>query len=811
MSGSLKKASIATFLVLFSGWTAGLAQGPDLTPVVYLPGDAQISPAAGDQFEPDVEKGNQSYLFVWEDSRTHLNEDVLYEQSQVDIYGARMDSKGVLLDSIPIIISQSAHSQTDPEAHWNGENWLVVWQSLDINPAGTYYSAHIHAARVSPQGVVLDDPPIEVYVYPWSGSAIFAASNADSNWVVFTEGSSAGEANIRGFRISPQGEVLNPGGVQILAEEYYSRFNFNIVFAQDELFFVWMNLDQIKGFRLTTDLNPIDTTPFRISPVGGYSKRNPMLATDGIDFLVGWEDYLQSWYSNPVVARVSHEGQVLDPDGIQLAVMSGIDNFPRLAWDGSNWFGAWGDLYVARVDAGGNVLDPGGVHFPDLKVEEIAAGVNGGIHVTYEEGPNLIPFSRDIFKGRISADMEAEGPECISLGTPSQVQSGFAGNGAGWMGIYISRISRDNRVMIQPLNGDGSPVTSEPIQLANNPYVDFPSIAFNGSLYLAVWHDGTDDWIYGRRILPDGTPLDDVPLAVMPGYEADVEAVGDNFGVVGIYKTINIEFIHTFFVRVRGSDGTVLDPVPIELGGSFAQAPKVTSFDGRWLAVWKRHYTHDNPDNDVLCAFINPDGVPSAPFPVTGGSHRYWPEVSGGADTALIVWHDKVGGTNYNLYGKRLLANGNLLDGTGIGISVAPEHQENAAIGWDGTQFVTLFEDRRNRTYFFDMRTDIYGARVTAGGVVIDPNGFVFADAGIPEMQPSVAGNSNYSLLAASIFRDQPQHASYRVGIRFLGALTPQEIPTLSEWGMLIMGMILLTFGTIAVVRRKRVAFSKAL
>ena len=33
-----------------------------------------------------------------------------------------------------------------------------------------------------------------------------------------------------------------------------------------------------------------------------------------------------------------------------------------------------------------------------------------------------------------------------------------------------------------------------------------------------------------------------------------------------------------------------------------------------------------------------------------------------------------------------------------------------------------------------------------------------------------------------------------------------QEIPTLSEWGMLILALLLLAFGTAALVRRKRAA-----
>ncbi|MEE9553078.1 MAG: right-handed parallel beta-helix repeat-containing protein [candidate division Zixibacteria bacterium] len=41
------------------------------------------------------------------------------------------------------------------------------------------------------------------------------------------------------------------------------------------------------------------------------------------------------------------------------------------------------------------------------------------------------------------------------------------------------------------------------------------------------------------------------------------------------------------------------------------------------------------------------------------------------------------------------------------------------------------------------------------------------------------------------------------------GGIDCSEIPTLSEWGMLLMGLLLLAFGTVAVVRRRRGALSK--
>ncbi len=40
--------------------------------------------------------------------------------------------------------------------------------------------------------------------------------------------------------------------------------------------------------------------------------------------------------------------------------------------------------------------------------------------------------------------------------------------------------------------------------------------------------------------------------------------------------------------------------------------------------------------------------------------------------------------------------------------------------------------------------------------------------------------------------------------------LVTEEVPTLSEWGMMIMGLLLLAIGTVAVVRRRKAALSKA-
>ncbi|MBD3233615.1 MAG: T9SS type A sorting domain-containing protein [candidate division Zixibacteria bacterium] len=775
---------LITFLVTIMTVLVGgfaYAQGPDLTPLSFLSGNDAIGPAAGDQVDPDIARGDGMYLAVWTDSRTSLLATLVETQSESDIYAARIDFDGNLIDSIPIIVDPDGGAQENPEVHWNGENWLVVWESQKLNPQGYYYSAHIMAARVSPQGEVIDSPPITVYEYPWSTSAMFSATAAGDGWAVISQGTSGGEADTRGFRIASDGTVLDPNGIVVLEETYYLRFDLNISFAQDEYLVVWEG-GRIKGIRLDTELQWIDSGFFNIGPA---SALGPQLTSNGADFLVG---FVNSTYAH--VARVSYEGEVLDPNGIQLGNQSVGGSFTRVAWDGNVWFGAWGEtwggMYAARIDTSGNVLDPGGEFYPGLDVDAITTGINGGIMVVYEDMVSDSPTPSDIFVFRLYYDMTRDDEYVASQGAPSQTNPRIAGDDAGWMATFLSHVSDNRRVMVHALEADGSPSIAEPVEVASGNLLSKPSIAYNGSLYMVTWHDGDVDSIYARRVSPDGTPIDTEPITIMRGFEADVAAVGDTFLVVAIDKTINIEFIEPFSVRVRGSDGAILDPSPVDIGSSFAQSPRVTSFGNKWLATWERFFSHDDPHDEVMGAFVNPDGSASNDFTVIYGSYRYGPVAAASPDTGLIVWHDdRMGNPNWNLYAKRILPSGGLLDGNGFPISPSIEEQEDADLSWDGSQFVVLFEDHRNKDEFFDKRTDIYGARVNSAGEVIDPNGFVFANEEVPEMQPAVASANDVSVLSGALFFDSSPYAAYRIGLRMMGlqqdcsevAMVPDDPP----------------------------------
>ena len=134
-----------------------------------LPGDNAIGPAALDQENPQIAAGGGGYLVVWEDSRGNYasypgnavpTDGNVSGQTLKDIFAARLDANGNLVDTVPIEVSQAKWDQTRPRVAWNGQYWLVVWNT---QRATTYsYTTDVAAARVSPSGSVLDQPAIVV-------------------------------------------------------------------------------------------------------------------------------------------------------------------------------------------------------------------------------------------------------------------------------------------------------------------------------------------------------------------------------------------------------------------------------------------------------------------------------------------------------------------------------------------------------------------------------------------------------------------------------------------------------------------------
>lgn len=506
-----------TKLLIFSSTTfflfSALALVPNLSPIRLLPGDEVVGPAYANQQSPSIARGGNILLAVWADQRAI--------SSGSDIYAARLDAAGNMLDPLPFVVSQAPGDQVMPRAVWNGSNWLVVWQTQE--PTQYYWASEVMATRVSPQGTVLDPTPIRVTPNQNSQSLLFSAASDGTNWLVIAEGSSAGEDAVLGFRISPSGTVLDPAGIVILPETYYVRYGLEVGFARDEYLFLWTEwnatgLDDVYALRLTTALQSLDASPIVVAASSDYDVQ-PRIATDGTNFFVAYERYNTCCGAGGRVfgTRVNHQGLVQDKAGLDISGDVGITvgRHPCVASDGANWTIAWTgpSISVAQVSRSGTVLKRGGVAIDALSTAakeepDIAAIPEGGARVVWTDYRAGSYYPKDIFSVAVSSKGQPAVGVSISLGAPSQLAPRLAANGNGYLAVFLSAVSGGQRVLGQRLDASGNPIDSAPLQIAPlSPNIYNPSVAANPSLFLVVWEDRSSSTIYGNAFRPTASSL----------------------------------------------------------------------------------------------------------------------------------------------------------------------------------------------------------------------------------------------------------------------------------------------------------------
>jgi hypothetical protein len=93
----------------------------------------------------------------------------------------------------------------------------------------------------------------------------------------------------------------------------------------------------------------------------------------------------------------------------------------------------------------------------------------------------------------------------------------------------------------------------------------------------------------------------------------------------------------------------------------------------------------------------------------------------------FAVWQrgslDRYGyGTPNDVYGARITAGGTVLDPSGISISTAPSDQTAPSVTFGGGEYLVTWADARSGA-----GVDVYGSRVSLGGSVLDPSGLAIA------------------------------------------------------------------------------------
>jgi len=218
--------------------------------------------------------------------------------------------------------------------------------------------------------------------------------------------------------------------------------------------------------------------------------------------------------------------------------------------------------------------------------------------------------------------------------------------------------------------------------------------------------------------------------------------------------------------------GTVLNSSGV-LVATFASTPALV-FDGtNYLAVWTdtRSAVGTIAGSRVSTAgtaLDNPRIVIS-----TAANAQMAPAVAFDGTNYLVVWVDNRAGGSTDIYAARLSPTGTILDGSGIPISVAPGDQTAPAVVFDGTNYLVAWVDGRSGT-----ATDIFGSRVTKAGSVLDTTGIPISLGTGNQTAPALSSDGTNDLVVWQDFRAGVDPSIYgtrvtKTGTVLSGAGTP--------------------------------------
>jgi hypothetical protein len=584
---------------------------------VLDPEGIPVSVASGLQGEPAVAFDGTNYLVVWTDMR----------EGDADIYGARVTRDGVLVDTSGLtIVDDDSTGQAGPAVTHDGSNFLLVWG--ETRSGGAF---DIYGARVNSEGAMLDSTGFPISLaQSWQGSPAIAFG-IDEALVVWEDMRGGPATDIYGSRITSAGEVLDSAGIAIATSSWY-EFDTKITFDGTQYLVVWTNAvahGNVLGGRVATDGTVIDTLGFFISQGGEYAG-NPAVAFDGVHSVVAWNDVRAGMADHSIsAARVDGNGFVLDSQGIPVSNAASSQKLPDAAFGAADFLVVWGetrvgisDIYGVRLTPEGTVVDSAGIRISPPGGDQAFAALAHGLSnflVVWEDGRFR---ERDVCGARVGYDgVVLDTTSVLISGSPWEQCAPVVGSDGtdflvAWQDwrnssydIYCARVSQTGTVLdtagVAVCTSSGDQVT--------------PAMAYNGTDYLVLWQAqsvGIRD-LYGARINRQGVVLDPdgfiVSAAAGDEEQPAAASDGDIFLVVWSDRRNGDRDIHG--ARVTGT-GIVLDTAGIEIcTAPGAQNYPAVEYDGAdFLVVWQ---DERNGERDLYGARVTPEGTILDTFTVT--------------------------------------------------------------------------------------------------------------------------------------------------------------------------------------------------
>jgi hypothetical protein len=192
-------------------------------------------------------------------------------------------------------------------------------------------------------------------------------------------------------------------------------------------------------------------------------------------------------------------------------------------------------------------------------------------------------------------------------------------------------------------------------------------------------------------------------------------------------------------------------------GGRDSYYPSAAFGKDTHLIVWQAGRMQEG---DIVACRVGKDGkvLDEKPFAIsTAEDDQERPKVafgpsagSGPGGVFLVVWQDLRNEKDYDVYAARVTPEGKVLDADGILVSGGAHNQCKPRLAFDGENFIVAWMDFRNGIY------QVYCARVSPDGKVLDPEGTALSGKGGLNVEPAVASPGGGRSLVVMYFPGGP-------------------------------------------------------
>lgn len=648
----------------------------------------------------------QTSLLVWTDNRT----------SGDDIFGARMNAAGDILDDFGIAIATSSAQEGSPRVATDGTQFFVVWESQFLGVLG---------ARLSASGVLLDPAGIQI---TQTGGMPDVAFDGTNFVVVYSVG-----GDVFAKQVSPSGQVLSVNPIVVGNGPLYES-NAVIAAGNGLSYVAWERQDQtgltqVVMARLSATGTVLDATPLA-APSSTRSQLRPFIATSGTNALLVWRHEGATFAEEDVEGiRLGPSGAILDTTPLPIGVGMGRQVGGRVGWNGVNYLVSFEDerngpteIVTSRVSSAGALLDGMGVS----RLQARSSSLSSDGKVIFWENGRASPL--DV----MGLPIVATGVQFGRRGN-SQTELASAAGGNLTLVVWEDRRTGVSRIFGTRVTSAGVVLDQTGFQLSvSSSSIDQqrPSVAWDGSNFLVVWEDSRAGprGIYGARVSPAGAVLDPAGIVITAAANMpDVSWDGTSFVVVWTDERVGDNNIYG--ARVS-SAGVVLDPAGLALSTAPNRqvAPRVSSSPSGSLVVWSDFRTASY--NEVYATVLTPQGVVVHPMglKLTQGGRQTEPDVSWGDTNHLVVWTESVNGIYDALRGARVTPAGVVLEPMGVEFSSVYDRHRRNRVEWDGRQWVATFG--HTSTSFPNRGPNVYAVRVAPAATTLDPAALLFDDRG---------------------------------------------------------------------------------